>query len=98
MNLEAFEQLWELNPLGNKELAKNEWIGAQLEHKVPAETILAKYRDYIKLCKLEKRETKYIRTIESFLKNNGWSGEYNLSTPEYIKRWLKGILSLLTAY
>lgn len=89
--------IWPVNPRGNKDVAFIEFRHAVLIKNVQASLIYEKWKEYNEMCMKEGRESKYIKSLESFLKEAGWSGDYksvDSKTKSFIDSWLKGLFNL----
>ena len=73
---DLFEQLWALHPLGNHSEAKRKFLFAVHNQLATAEQIITKYRQYLELCRSERREERFIKKIEGFLRDEDYNGEY----------------------
>lgn len=80
-----FKKYWNIFPKGNPERAYFEAIyHTKTQHtffgdKVTWYLIMTKWEQYIKKCREDDVEEKYIKTMESFIKSKDYQNEYDLS-------------------
>lgn len=92
-------KLWPASPKGNMEKAYSQFRYAIFFDKADMDVILAKWIEYNEMVDKEGRESKYIKSLESFLKDKGWLGEYKTKdskTKRFIDRWLNGLKYFLS--
>lgn len=89
------EEMWPLRPLGSLSEAYIE-TAYTLEFKRPKhpnglpvtfEDIVKKYTEYLRMCQQQEREDRWIKGIVSFVKNEGYTGNY--VNPKHERRVLR---------
>ena len=57
--------------------------------KVTADLITQKWSEYLESCASEKKSSKYIKSMESFIKSKDYSNNFspNLGAASFLKKW-----------
>lgn len=79
MTKEEFEEAFNLFPKGNFQRAWSEAQYLYYSAQVPYELIVSKWKEYINKCMIDKKDEKYIMSMENFITKKEYESNFNVT-------------------
>ena len=91
---EMFEKFWILNSIGKKNEVLANFQSAMYHHKKTAEELYNSYKEYMDMCKVQKRDAQFIMQPINYLSKEEFLAEHHAAganTLNFIDRWLEDL-------
>lgn len=90
-----FDEFWLLHPLGNKKDVLAAYQAALYTEKITELQLIQKMKDYLALCKTQKRSGQYIQSPANWLEAERYLEEFHQTSGGilyYVEKWLEGFI------